>query len=110
MRALQALVLPLALYSSSVTQVRAPKEHARTQAGSSPFFTRSLHPSHFTIFPSEARYRGAPKGHAMAQLLHPMQLVLSYTVNPVSGSLYRHPTGQAGMQGASTQCMQAAEM
>ena len=30
-------------------------EQARTQAGSSPFLTRILQPSHLTIFPSEGR-------------------------------------------------------
>lgn len=54
-RTLQALLLPLAIYSSSVTQSSAPKEQARTHAGFSPAFTRSLHPSHFSILPSDLR-------------------------------------------------------
>ena len=54
-RKLHPLLLPLALYSSSVTQVSAPKEQAHTQAGCRPCLTRSLQPSHLTILPSEAR-------------------------------------------------------
>ena len=76
-RTLQALALSLSRYSSSVTQVKASKEQALTQAGCSPCLTRSLQPSHLTIFPSGTRYLGAPKGQAMAQLLQPIQLVLS---------------------------------
>ena len=51
-----------------------------------------------------------PLVQAMEQLWQPIQLVLSKMVRPVEGSLLRQPQGQAVIQGAWVQCIQAVAM
>src|SRR4030043_270347 len=86
----------------------APTGHMRTQAGSRPASTLSIHRLHFCIFSSWS-YLGTPKGHAKAQLWHPMHSSRLTMIAPVRSSLVIAPVGQPITQGLSSQCTQAAE-
>ena len=64
----------------------APFGQACTQAGASPWASRSLHMSHLRTMPRSGLYFGASYGHISVQYWQPMHWSSRCLTMPVTGS------------------------
>src|SRR5450759_2484564 len=101
--------LPVASISSRGPKNSACAGHVFTQAGWSPWPTRSSHRVHLLETPKFGRYLGTSNGQAALQYLQPMHLVLSSLTVPLS-SLLMALLGQTGRQAGSVQWKHAFRM